>query len=337
MNIKTALQRVAEGHRLSAQESETLFDSIFSGSVSEVELAALLVALRMRRESADELIGAARSMRRFAVKPELGTGPFFDTCGTGGDHSGSFNISTSVAIILSAMGVPVAKHGNRSVSSKSGSADFLEALGVPITLQGYAASSYFAKNNFLFLFAQLHHPAMKHAAPVRKALGMRTIFNYLGPLTNPATPGRQAIGVFHPDVLPLYAETASKLGFERVLLYSGEGGMDEVSPARPTIVYDVRGTSTGTFTISPDEFITGAEARQLPSNCSPAGNVALFMDTISAKEPTPLGKCLALNTALAMQAANGHPDMRRNYRTALDCIHGGDVLKKVNALREEAA
>ncbi|TAL34468.1 MAG: anthranilate phosphoribosyltransferase [Spirochaetes bacterium] len=335
--MRKLIQSITEGNSLDASSSESLFDSIFSGSVSPVELAAILVAMKMRRETSDELVGAARSMRRFAVDPGLEEGNLFDTCGTGGDHSNSFNISTSAALILAAMGVPVAKHGNRSVSSKSGSADFLEALGIPINLQGDAARAYFARHRFLFLFAPLHHPAMKHAMPVRQALGVRTIFNFLGPLTNPASPCRQMIGVFHPGVLPLYADAAASLGFERVLLYSSVSGMDEVSPLEPTVVIDVRGGAKERFTIDPAAMISRAEAESIPTHCSADQNARHFMETVSASAPTPLGKLLALNAALALHARDEATTIADNYRDALDAVVSGQVRRKVESMREEAA
>jgi anthranilate phosphoribosyltransferase len=337
MSTKELIRKITEGHALDAPASESLFDSIFSGGVSEVELAAILVGMKMRRETPAELVGAARSMRRFAVNPGLDAKGLFDTCGTGGDHSNSFNISTSVALILAAMGVPLAKHGNRSVSSKSGSADFLEALGVPIDLQGDAARAYFARHGFLFLFAPLHHPAMKHAAPVRRALGVRTIFNFLGPLTNPASPCRQMIGVFHPDVLPLCADAAASLGFERVLLYSSESGMDEVSPSERTVVMDVRGGRQSRFTIDPSSMISPGEAASIPTHCSPAENAAHFMATVSASHPTPLAKLLSLNAALALHARDASTLIADNYHDALEAVTSGRVRRTLDAMRVEAA
>lgn len=333
MSVKSFIQTINEGLPLDSEKSEALFDAIFDGKISEIELAAILIAMKIRRETAKEIVGAVRSMRKFALKPEIPGFEPFDTCGTGGDGSHSFNISTAVSIILNALGIAIAKHGNRSVSSRSGSADFLEALKIPISLETSDAREYFDQHRFLFLFAPNYHPAMKHAVPVRRALGVRTIFNYLGPLTNPASPRRQIIGVFHPDFLPLYAEVVSELSFERVLLYSAINGMDEVSPTDTTIVYDVRGAEVSTFPIDPENYLSSEEAASIPTHLSPAENASHFLDCIHSPTPTPLGKLLALNTALALYALDRGETLERNYHTALDSIHSGEVSRKVEMLQ----
>ncbi|MFW5769920.1 MAG: anthranilate phosphoribosyltransferase [Spirochaetota bacterium] len=335
MNIKNSIKQVHEGQYLDAFNTEALFDSIFEGSVSDVTLAAILVAMKIRKEQPEEIIGAVRSMRKYAVNPGLDDHTVFDTCGTGGDNSFSFNISTSVAIILNAMGYSIAKHGNRSVSSKSGSADFLEALNIPINLSGDKSKKYFDKNRFLFMFAPEYHPAMKNAVPVRKELGVRTIFNFLGPLTNPSSPARQMTGVFHPDILPLYARAAAELSFEKIVLYSSSNGMDEVSPLYPTHVYEVHGTSISTFSIDPSGYINQQEANSIPVNCSAMENAELFMETISSPGHTPLGKVLALNTALALYTLGLNDSIKSNFNDALDAIHGGTVNSRLEMLRQE--
>jgi anthranilate phosphoribosyltransferase len=333
MNVKSFIQTINEGMSLDTAKSEALFDAIFDGKISEIELAAILIAMKIRRETAKEIVGAVRSMRKFALKPEIADFEPFDTCGTGGDGSHSFNISTAVSIILNTLGIAIAKHGNRSVSSQSGSADFLEALKIPISLETSDATEYFHQHRFLFLFAPDYHPAMKHAVPVRRALGVRTIFNFLGPLTNPASPRRQVIGVFHPDFLPLYTEVVSELSFERVLLYSAINGMDEVSPIDTTIVYDIRGTEVSTFPIDPKNYLSPEEAASIPTHLSPAENASHFLDCIQSLTPTPLGKLLALNTALALYALDRGQNLERNYQIALDSIHSGEVSRKVQMLQ----
>ncbi len=336
MHIKAHIKRINEGEILDESGSEELFDAIFAGGVTEIELAALLIGLKVRKETAPEVAGAVRSMRKCARALALPQDGLFDTCGTGGDNSHSFNISSAVAIILNAMGASIAKHGNRSMSSRSGSADFLEALNIPIALMGEDAAGYFARNRFLFLFAPNYHPAMKHAVPVRKALGVRTIFNFLGPLTNPASPRRQVIGVFHPKFLPLYAGVVSRLGYERVLLYSAINGMDEVSPVEPTLIYDVRGDAISRTTVTPGEFISPEEAACLPHHLTPQENAAAFLETIRSGSPTPLGKLLALNTALALTALKDDGDIASHYRPALEAIHGGAAYDRLLVLQERA-
>lgn len=329
----TLLKDVYNGKKMNASETEELFTSIFEGKLSEIELSALLMTMKTRGETAEEITGAAKSMRKFSVKPEIESNALFDTCGTGGDNSHSFNISTAVALILNAMGYDIAKHGNRSVSSKSGSADFLEALNIPISLTGSELKSYFDKNKFAFLFAPNYHPAMKYAVPVRKKLAVRTIFNFLGPLTNPAKTTKQIIGVFSPDFLPLYSQAAAGLDFERVLLYSAETGMDEVSPVHPTIVYDIRGTKIEEFRILPDQYITKEEAAKLPGDFTAEQNAEIFIETINSKKPTPLSKILALNTALALTVLEDNNNLTENFNKAIDILHSGEVLTCINKLK----
>ncbi|MCX8123344.1 MAG: anthranilate phosphoribosyltransferase [Spirochaetes bacterium] len=333
MNTGQLIAHTIEGNPLSIEQSEFLFDSIFDGKLSDVELAAVLAAMKVRREKPQEICGAIKSMRKFALSLPI-TENVFDTCGTGGDHSHSFNISSAVAIILNAMGYSIAKHGNRSMTSKSGSADFYEALHIPVHLTGEDAERYFEKHKFIFLFAPNYHPAMKYAAPVRKKLGVRTIFNYLGPLTNPLKPKRQMIGIFHPSFLEVYSEAALPLGYERLVLYSSTNGMDEVSPLYPTAVIDIQDTNSRSFTIIPEKFINTHEAHAIPKDLTPQENASLFVETITAKSPTPLSKLLALNTALALYVLDYSASIEKNFNTAIEVIHSGCVAHTLSKLQE---
>ncbi|MBN1499491.1 MAG: anthranilate phosphoribosyltransferase [Spirochaetes bacterium] len=317
---------------LTENESRELFNSVFNGDVSPVMLSSILTALKLKGETSDEIAGAAASMRQFSVKPEIQAENMIDTCGTGGDSSHSFNISSASAIILSAMKYNVAKHGNRSVTSKSGSADFYEALGVPVNLTGDEAAAYFKKHNFLFMFAPNYHPAMKYAGPVRKEIKTRTIFNYLGPLTNPAGTKKQVIGVFHPEFLPLYAETAVKLGFERIMLYSGKSGMDEISPYEETVIYDVKNGIIEKSEMSPEKYISRSEAESIPNGLDAVQNANLFIKTLEFKEESPLAKLLAMNAALALKCAGYGDDYDANYSAALKVIVDGTVKSKLEEL-----
>ncbi len=332
--INRSILSVFNGERLSTEESESLFMHLFSGNISEVELSGILIAMKMRGETSEEISGAARSMRRFSTKIDLGDEEIFDTCGTGGDNSHSFNISSSVGIIISALGIPVAKHGNRSMSSKSGSTDFYEKLGVPVNLTGIEAVEYFRKHNFVFLAAPNYHPAMKFAAPVRKQLGTRTIFNYLGPLTNPAGTRKQAIGFFSPELLPLYAETARSLSFERALIYSSVDSMDEVSPYAPTIIYEIEAEEMKSFKINPAEFISPEEAAAIPRELTAEDNANIFMDTISSGKITPLAKLISMNASVAMYAHNSTNNIDESYERCLEAVTDGTVRIKVMELRE---
>ncbi len=331
--ISRTISSVFNGGRLSTEESESLFMHLFSGNISEVELSGILIAMKLRGETPEEISGAARSMRRFSTKLSLGNEEIFDTCGTGGDNSHSFNISSSVALVISSLGIPVAKHGNRSMSSKSGSTDFFEKLGIPVNLTGDDAVAYFRKHNFVYMAAPNYHPAMKYAAPVRKQLGTRTIFNYLGPLTNPAGTRRQAIGFFSPEILPLYAETARSLSFERALIYSSSDGMDEVSPYAPSTVYEIDNGYMSSFIINPADFISAEEAAAIPKGLEADDNARIFMETTGRGEATPLAKLIAMNAAVAMYAHNSKNGISYSYDKCLDAITDGTVKSKVMDLR----
>jgi len=334
-SINTMLNSVYNGNSISLDQSEKLFEHLFSGQMSEIELSGLLMAMKLRGEKAEEISGAALSMRKFCSRLDLGTNDIFDTCGTGGDNSGSFNISSSVAVILSSLGIPIAKHGNRSVSGKSGSTDFYENLGIPSNLTGDDAVNYFKLNNFIYMAAPNYHPAMKFAVPVRKKLAVRTIFNYLGPLTNPAGTKRQAIGFFSPELLPLYAETALSLSYERCVIYSSLDGMDEVSPTSNTIVYEIESDRMDKFIINPREYITESEAKLIPSGLDPEQNAMLFIETVSSGKPSPLAKLLAINSALALYGYDKKNSIDESFNKSLKAITNGTVHAKLKLLRGE--
>ncbi len=334
MSITKSMHALYEGQSLHAPEAEELFDTIFQGEVEPIQLASVLVAMKVRKEKPHEIVGAVRSMRKFAA-PFSVQKNVFDTCGTGGDNSHSFNISTATALILSAMGIPIAKHGNRSVSSKSGSADFLEALGVPIHLKGEKAERYFKEHDFVFLFAPHYHPAMKYAVPARKALGVRTIFNYLGPLTNPTRPRRQMIGVFHTSFLPLYSEVARFLDYERLLLYSSQDGLDEISPFSPTRMVEISGSEEKKWLLSPTDYFDKKELDDIPRDMTPSENAELFMRMLHSSSPGSLAKVLAVNAATGIYISKGGK-MQKHYRDALECICSGEVLKKVKSLQGDS-
>jgi len=335
MSITTMLNSVYNGNSIDSTQSEKLFEHLFSGQMSEIELSGLLMAMKLRGEKPEEISGAAKSMRKFCSSIDLGTDDIFDTCGTGGDNSGSFNISSSVAVIISSLGVPIAKHGNRSVSGKSGSTDFYENLGIPSNLSGNDALLYFKKHRFIYMAAPNYHPAMRFAVPVRKQLAVRTIFNYLGPLTNPAGTKRQAIGFFSPELLPLYAATAMALSFDRCVIYSSVDGMDEVSPFADTMVYEIDSGSMDRFTIKPQKFISEDEAKLIPTHLSPEENALLFIETVSSGEHSPLAKLLALNSALSLYGYDSKNSIDDSYKKSLQAITDGTVHKKLKELKGE--
>lgn len=251
--IRAALETVLRGEDLAAAAAESLMGRVMAGEVPPVSLAALLVALRAKGESVGEITGFARAMRGAALRVDHGVDGAVDTCGTGGDKADTFNISTATALLAAALGIPVAKHGNRAVSSRCGSADVLEALGVCVDLAPERAAGLIADVGVGFLFAPRHHPAMRHAAPVRAELGVRTVFNVLGPLTNPAGVRRQLLGVFDPALCPTLAAVLGALGSERAFVVHGEDGGDEVSLCGPTRVAELRDGRVREFEFTPEE------------------------------------------------------------------------------------
>jgi anthranilate phosphoribosyltransferase len=333
MDTKKLLELVYSGSILTTEQTKILFDSIFKGELDERQLAALLGAMKSRGEHPNEIAGAALSMREAALNPQLGTDDLFDTCGTGGDGKHSFNISSAVAIVLNSMGYNIAKHGNRSVSSLSGSADFYEKLGIPVSLGMDEARDYFKKNKFIFLFAPNYHPAMKYAVPVRKALATRTIFNFLGPLTNPAILKKQMIGVYNTFFLPLYSQAAKVLGYDTLTIYSSEDGMDEVSPYAPTRAVRISGTDEERMTFDPTPYITVEEADSIPSKLNAEGNAKLFIDTIEAKEVTPLVKFISLNTALALFTLEAEKEFSKCFEMAVEQFKGDKLRETIEKLQ----
>jgi anthranilate phosphoribosyltransferase len=252
MNIVDSLRKIVYNKKdLESGEAELIANAIMKNEIPEIQTAGLLVALSMKGESPEEIVGFARAMRANALRIDFPDS--LDTAGTGGDAFNTTNESTASALILSQI-FPVAKHGNRAVSSKSGSADVLEALGYNISVSQEKAIELIKSTNFVFLFAQLYHPAMKNVANVRRTLGIRTIFNILGPLTNPAGTKYQMIGVFSKDFLQKLAEASIKLGYERVFLYHGEPGIDEVSPSGYTYIYEVYSNKTESYKVHYSEF-----------------------------------------------------------------------------------
>lgn len=249
------LNRLLDGEHLAQEEAYELMHAMAAADLDPVQAGAFLAALRAKGETAEEIRGFAVAMRELALKPELAAGsPTVDTVGTGGDGSGSLNLSTGTGLLAAACGARVVKHGNRSVSSKSGSADMLEQLGMALPLEGNAVSDALEALSFTFLFAPAFHPAMKAIMPVRGALGVRTVFNLLGPLTNPATPPYQLIGAFSPDAARLMAETLAGMPIERAFVVHGEPGWDEASPAGEFLLYDVRAGQVSETHRSPEDY-----------------------------------------------------------------------------------
>ena len=256
MSLLVYLERVIEREDLSPADALAAMETILSGQASHLQIAAFLVALRMKGETVDELVGFARAMRRMAVRvdPKLSGEPLLDTCGTGGDSSGTFNISTIAAFVVAGAGVRVAKHGNRSISSQCGSADLLESMGIQVAVSPEQAVRAIREIGIGFLFAPAIHTAMKHAHPVRVDLKMRTVFNLLGPLTNPAGANAQVVGAPSPKAAELMAGALATLGLERGFVVHGSDGLDEITTTGPTLVFEICGGQVERRNVNPADF-----------------------------------------------------------------------------------
>lgn len=301
-------------------------DSILEGQVSPTQIAAFVVALRMKGESATEIAAAAGSLRRHceAIHPKV-EGPLLDTCGTGGDGLHTFNISTAAAIVAAAAGVTVAKHGNRAVSSKAGSADVLEALGVRIDLSPPEVERCVEQVGIGFLFAPSHHAAMRHAAPVRRELGIRTLFNLLGPLANPASATHQVVGVFDPGRVRQLAEALGALGLTAAWVVHGEGGLDELSPFGSTIVAELDHGEVRTFELAPSDFGLGPAALHDLRGGDAAQNAAIIRDVLAGQTGPPRS-AVVINAAAGLCVTGVVDDPKAGAARAAEAIDSGAAL-----------
>ena len=325
-----ALTRLIEHREIFHDEMLALTRRIMSGEMSPVMMAAFLVGLRVKKETIGEITAAAQVMREFATKVEVADRKHLvDIVGTGGDGSHTFNISTCSMFVAAACGARVSKHGNRSVSSKSGSADVLEALGVPLSLTPQAISRCIADTGIGFMFAPNHHPAMKNVAPVRKELGVRTIFNILGPLTNPADAPNILMGVFHPDLVGIQVRALQRLGAEHALVVYGRDGMDEVSLGAATLVGEFKDGGISEFEIHPEDFgLTMASNRALKVE-TPEQSKAL-LQTVLDHEPGPARDIVILNAGVALYAANVATSMAHGVELAREAVANGKALEKLH-------
>src|SRR5438132_2917002 len=253
MPLREQIRLAVDGIHLSRAQAAAAMDAMLDGNAPVAQMSALLVALRMKGETPDEIAGAAQALRSRAARVEVSGDRLIDTCGTGGDASHTFNISTTSAFVAAAGGARVAKHGNRAVSSKCGSADVLAALGVEVELSPEAVASCIDECGIGFLFAPRHHAAMRHVAPLRKELGLRTLFNLLGPLANPAGARRQLLGVYASHLVPVMARTLAELGCDRAFVVHGHDGLDEISTSGPTRIAEVRGSEVREFELLPED------------------------------------------------------------------------------------
>ncbi|MDQ3608637.1 MAG: anthranilate phosphoribosyltransferase, partial [Actinomycetota bacterium] len=306
--LTAAIEALASGRDLAQEQAAAVLAQIMAGEASETQIAAFLIALRTKGETAQELAGLAETMRALATRVTVARDDLLDTAGTGGGRP-TFNVSTTAALIAAGAGCAVAKHGNRSATSPSGSADVLEALGVRIDLDAAAVGRCVEEVGFGFMFAPAHHAATRFVVPVRKALGVRTIFNFLGPLTNPAGARRQLIGVSDPAMLETMAIALARLGVDRALLVSSEDGLDEMSTAAPTRVVEVAGDDISSYTVTPEQAGLERAPAQALRGGSPQDNAATAR-RIFAGEPGAARDLALLNAGAAIYAAGAASDLR---------------------------
>jgi anthranilate phosphoribosyltransferase len=326
------LNKLVRRGDLTRTESQALMGAIMSGELSDVQVAGVLVALRAKGETVEEITGFAQAMREHLVPVALRSNGAIDTCGTGGDGRGTFNISTAAALVTASMGITVAKHGNRAVSSQCGSADVLEALGVNISLSPEAVSRLIDRVGIGFLFAPRHHPAMKYAAAARRGLGLRTVFNLLGPLTNPAGVKRQLVGVYEPALTETVARVLQALGSERVYAVHGMDGSDEVSVTAPTRVTELANGAVRTFEFDPATVGVGPTAAEAILGGSAAENAATIEAVLSGAAG-PHRDAVVVNAAFAAMAAGRAADAREGAAMATAAIDSGRARDKLESLR----
>ena len=333
------IEKLIRREDLTTDEASAAMNRVMDGTASEAQIAGLLVGLAMKGERPGEIVGFARAMRANAVKLSRVFAPVFDTCGTGGDRSGTFNISTCAALVLASCGVRVAKHGNRSVSSLAGSADVFEVLGVNIVALPATIERCLADANIGFFFAPTFHPSMRHAGSARRALGVRTAFNLLGPLTNPAGATRQIVGVPRPEFTELLARALLLLGSERAWVVHGADGLDEISTTGYTKVSECRNGAVKTFYLHPgDVGLTKAAPGALRGG-SAADNARIIVDVLDGK-PGPARDVTVLNAGAALFVAGQAASIREGMNQAAQAIDRGssrDTLARLVALSQEPA
>ncbi len=330
-NIQQAIAETQKGIPLSSAQAETVFNQIMQGEATPAQIGALLMGLSMLGETPELVAGAARAMRSAATKISPKASGLLDTCGTGGDGASTFNISTTVAIVLAACGVPVAKHGNRAISSKSGSADVLEALGVKLDISPEKVADCIDEVGIGFLFAPQCHPAMKYAGPVRREMGVRSVFNLLGPLTNPANADYQILGVFGEDKLDLVAGALSQLGTKRALIVHGRDGLDEITTTDITDAVWVENDKTHRFEIDPAAFGMPYATPQALQGGDAAFNAEVIKHILAGVEGAGRDIVL-LNSAAALWVAGKVDSIADGLGVVAKAIDDGKATETLNAL-----
>ncbi len=322
---------ISHGRSLSEDEAAAVMRDIMSGEATPAQIGAFLVALRLKGETVDEITGMARVMREHALAvPTAGLSGLVDTCGTGGAASGTFNVSTAAAFVVAAAGGRVAKHGNRAMTSACGSADALEALGAKIDLNPEQVAQCIREVGFGFMFAQTFHPAMKHVAGPRREIGIRTVFNILGPLTNPAGAAHQLLGVARPELAPLLAEALGRLGARHALVVHGHGGLDELSLSGPSTVHELRDGALREYNISTEEVGLSQAPNEAVRGGGPKENAAALRAVLDG-DTGPLRDITLLNAAAALVAADLASDLKEGVSLAARAVDSGAARDKLAA------
>ncbi|RJP83133.1 MAG: anthranilate phosphoribosyltransferase [Desulfobacteraceae bacterium] len=325
------LSKIIQGNNLSQEEMSQMVTDIFSGEVTDAQIGAFMGALATKGETLEELAGAARAMRKKAQRIQTSASTVIDTCGTGGDGLKTFNISTTTSFVVAGCGVTVAKHGNRSISSQCGSADLLEALGVKIDVDPEITEEAIAEIGIGFLFAPIYHGAMKYAAKARKEVGLRSIFNMLGPLTNPAAANCQLLGVFSPKLTEMFAGALRLLGTKRALVVHGHDGLDEISICAPTRVSELKDDLIKTYDIHPEDYFGKTAIPRDLTGGDPSQNAGITMDILRGGKG-PKRDIVLLNASAALMAAGKTEDLKEGIGMAENSIDSGAAAAKLNNL-----
>lgn len=332
--IKEAIIKLSKKQDLAYAEAEAVMDEIMSGQATPVQMSAYLTALALKGETIDEITASAAGMRAHCIKL-LHNLDVLEIVGTGGDGSNSFNISTTSSLVIAAGGVPVAKHGNRAASSKSGAADVLEALGVKITLTPERSAEILKKINICFLFAQNYHIAMKYVAPIRKELGIRTVFNILGPLSNPAGANMELMGVYDQSLVEPLAQVMANLGVNRGMVVYGQDSLDEISMCAPTSVCEIRDGKFTSYEITPEQFGYERCEKGALTGGTPAENAEITKAILKGEEKCPKRQAVCLNAGAALYIAGKAASIEEGVKLAESLIDSGAALKKLEEFVEE--
>lgn len=332
--IKETIIKLSKKQDLAYAEAEAVMDEIMSGQATPVQMSAYLTALALKGETIDEITASAAGMRAHCIKL-LHNLDVLEIVGTGGDGSNSFNISTTSSLVIAAGGVPVAKHGNRAASSKSGAADVLEALGVKITLTPERSAEILKKINICFLFAQNYHIAMKYVAPIRKELGIRTVFNILGPLSNPAGANMELMGVYDQSLVEPLAQVMANLGVNRGMVVYGQDSLDEISMCAPTSVCEIRDGKFTSYEITPEQFGYERCEKGALTGGTPAENAEITKAILKGEEKGPKRQAVCLNAGAALYIAGKAASIEEGVKLAESLIDSSAALKKLEEFVEE--